>query len=124
MARKKKTEKEKQTEEKIKLDKILRIASVLQNLHRNNETRKKSKSRVRKFVRELKKTRDRGVRKTLEMLIKDYTSTAEKMESFMREDAKFIKRELKEIRLNGVKDDKLQTGKRAGAKTKRRANHS
>jgi len=103
MARKKKTEKEKRAEEATKIEKILRIASVFHNMRRNNDTRKKSRSHVRKFVRELKKTRDRGVRKTLEMLIKDYASTAEKMESFMREDAKFIQRELKTIRINGTK---------------------
>ena len=101
--RKPKTLKEKRAETEEKLVRILRISSIVHNIYRNRESRKKAKSHVRKFMREYRQTRDKGERETLRFLIKDYQSTADKMDSFIKEDLSIVGRLLKDIKLNGVK---------------------
>ena len=103
--RKPKTLKEKQQEMKEKLDKIIRISSVFHNIQRNKHTRRISKLHLRKFEKELKASRDKEERETLKFLLKDYQGTVDKMENFIKEDLAFINKELKMIKLNGVKKD-------------------
>jgi len=101
--RKPKTIKEKRAELEQKLSIILRIASIFHNIQRNRESRKKAKSHLRKFMREYRQTRDKKERETLSFLIKDYQSTADKMDTFVKEDLSMIGKMLKDIKLNGGK---------------------
>jgi len=101
--RKPKTLKEKRAETEEKLVRILRIASMVHNINRNRDSRKKARSHVRKFMREFRQTRDKGERETLKFLIKDYQSSADKMDSFIKDDLNIVGRMLKDIKLNGVK---------------------
>jgi len=101
--RKPKTKQQIQQEMKENLERVIRIASVFHNIQRNKETRRKSKLHVRKFNKELKQSRDPGEKEMSRMLISDYTGTINKMETFIKEDSKFISNELKNMRFVGVK---------------------
>ena len=100
--RRPKTLKEKRAEFALKMEKILRIASMFHNIKRNKESCRLARTRTRKFEKELKKTRDKDVRITLKYLLDDYNRTANKLESFISEDVKIIGAELKSIKLNGA----------------------
>jgi hypothetical protein len=101
--RKPKTLKEKKAEYEMKLERILRIASMFHNIARNKETRRKARCHVRKFEREIRIARDKTERETLKFLIKDYHSTADKMASFIIEDTKVMNKMVNDFKLNGVK---------------------
>jgi hypothetical protein len=101
--KKPKTLKEKQQEMKENLERVLRIASVFHNIQRNKESRRKAKIQINRFTKELKHSRDEGEKEVAKYLIADCTSTLTKMESFIKEDASFLNKELKVIRIIGPK---------------------
>jgi hypothetical protein len=101
--KKPKTKQQIQQEMKENLDRVLRIASVFHNIQRNKEARRKAKLQVRRFTKELKHSRDQGEKEVSKYLIADCTSTLTKMESFIKEDANFLNKELKVIRIIGPK---------------------
>jgi hypothetical protein len=101
--KKPKTKQQIQQEMKENLERVLRIASVFHNIQRNKETRRISKLQVRRFTKELKLSRDQGEKEVSRYLIKDCMSTVDKMESFIKEDASFLNKELKVIRIIGPK---------------------
>ena len=101
--RKPKTLKEKKAEIRQKLDKVLLVSSMFHNIKRNKDSRRIAKHNVRKLNKELKACHKRDEKKTIRFLIKECQDTADKMESFIADDTKLIGRELKTIKVNGIK---------------------
>jgi hypothetical protein len=101
--RKPKTLAEKRAEFKEKMMRILRVASVFHNIDRNRNTLHKEKLQLRKFQKELNKAESDGHRKTMSILVRDSQSTVDKMTAWIRDDSKFLHKEMKSFKFNGGK---------------------
>jgi len=96
--KKPKTLKEKQAEYQEKLMRVLRIASVYHNIQRNKHTRRISKLALRRYEKELSKCKTKMGRKSISILINSHGKRAEKMQSYINEDSKFLIKEMKGLK--------------------------
>ena len=98
MARKKKTAAEKDAELRAVMEKVMRIASVDNNIRRNIAALNSNKRQVKKLLNEFKQSRNPQFRKTIKLYTEDYQESVDKLAGFIKEDVAFVRKELEELR--------------------------